>query len=367
MSAQATEHPWTPAPIEKAAPGSVHDLAFGAPTARLLLAADASEDQWHEARRGGIGGSDVAAILGLDKYRGPRHVFEAKHGRPVEADAALSEYAEIGQEIEDFVSYLFTKRSGIPAVPSPGTLVHVEHEWMRANVDRYALDPQTGEVVAPVELKNRSEYQLADWEDGVPDGPALQAHWYMAVGGWPYAWVAALVGGNKLRYHRIERDPEMIETLVDVCGQWYQRHVIEGFPPPADGLEATKDLLGRLWDAKPKEIVEVSRDKAVKLRKRRASLVEQIKELEGQRTAIENEMRLITEAAEVAKSGKGVAWSWKQNGAFAAKRFQEENPELAAQYMTTVRALDVERLKDEQPKTYEKYRARVLRVPAKEL
>ncbi|WP_229879215.1 YqaJ viral recombinase family nuclease [Streptomyces echinoruber] len=343
------------------------DLAYGAPTARLLLPADASEEQWHEARRGGIGGSDVAAILGLDKYRGPRHVFEAKHGRPVEPDAELSEYAEIGQEIEQFVSYLFTKRTGIPAVPTPGTLVHVEHEWMRANVDRYALDPQTGEVVAPVELKNRSEYQIDEWEDGVPDGPALQAHWYMAVGGWPYAWVAALVGGNKLRCHRLERDDELIETLIDVCGKWYQRHVVEGYPPPADGLEATKNLLGRLWEVKPNEIVEVPRDKAVKLRRRRASLIEQIKALDAERTTVENEMRLINEAAEIAKVDGKIAWSNKQNGTFAEKRFREQHPDVAALYTTTVEVLDVERLKAERPDLYQKFRARVLRVPTKEL
>ncbi|WP_330435729.1 MULTISPECIES: YqaJ viral recombinase family nuclease [Streptomyces] len=364
MPEQAT-HPWTPT----AAAG---DLAHGAPAARLLLPAGDLDDPeyyqlWTETRRGGIGGSDVAALLGLDKYRGPRHVFEVKHGRPVPTGAALSEYAEVGQEIEDFIAYMFTKRSGIPAVPTPGTLANVDRPWMRCNVDRYALDPVTGAVIAPVELKNRSEYQLDDWTDGVPDGPALQVHWNIAVGGWSYGWAVALVGGNKLRFHRIERDEELIETLIDVCGRWFQRHVVEGFAPPADGLEATKELLGRLWEVNPKEAVEVPLSKAKKLRKRRASLIEQIEELDQQRTLVENEMRLISETSEVAKCGKSTAWSWKQNGNFAAKRFTDENPELAAQYATTVPALDVERLKADHPKTYEKYRARVLRVPAKEL
>ncbi|MER6562822.1 YqaJ viral recombinase family protein [Streptomyces sp. NPDC001027] len=365
MSQQAT-HPWTPATDPAV------DLAYGAPAARLLLPAGDLNDpyyreQWDAVRRGGIGGSEVAALLGLDKYRGPRHVFEAKHGRAVASGAALSEYAEVGQEIEDFIAYMFTKRSGIPAVPTPGTLANVDRPWMRCNVDRYALDAESGVVLAPVELKNRSEYQLDDWTEGVPDAPALQVHWNMAVGGWSYGWAVALVGGNKLLFHRIERDDELIDTLIDVCGRWYQRHVVEGFPPPADGLEATKELLGRLWEAKPNEVVEVPRDKALRLRKRRASLIEQIKELDGERNTVENEMRLISESAAIAKSGKSVAWSWKQNGNFASKRFQEEDPDLAAEYMTTVEVVDVERLKVEKPLVYEKYRARVLRVPAKEL
>jgi predicted phage-related endonuclease len=36
------------------------------PSAILLATADQPEDQWLDARRTGIGGSDVAALLGMD-------------------------------------------------------------------------------------------------------------------------------------------------------------------------------------------------------------------------------------------------------------------------------------------------------------
>ncbi|MFE4329706.1 YqaJ viral recombinase family protein [Streptomyces sp. NPDC056831] len=335
-----------------------------APTARLLLPADAPEDQWHAVRRSGIGGSDVAAILGLDKYRGQRHVFEAKHGRDIEGD---NEAMEFGRELEDVIARSFSRRAGVPIITPPGTLVHNEHAWMLANVDRYALDANTGLVVAPVECKNRSEYQADDWEDGVPDSPAIQAHWYMAVGGWDYAWVAALIGGNRLRYYLLERDEELIGYLRETCGAWYQKHVVEGFPPPADGLEVTKDLLGRLWTAKPEDIVDVDRARAIELRADRARLRAEIKALDSALTKVENEMRLVNEAAEVAKVGNAVAWSWKQNGSFSAKRFREAHPELAAELTRVVEELDMDRLKDEHPDIYAQFRARVLRVPAKEL
>ncbi|WP_051710179.1 YqaJ viral recombinase family protein [Streptomyces sp. NRRL S-350] len=338
-----------------------------APTARLLLPNGAPEEEWHAVRRSGIGGSDVAAILGLaGKYNSPRRVFEAKHGRKVAGDVD-TEYAEVGREIEDFIARLFAKRSGLPIGMPPGTLVHVEHSWMRANVDRYVLDPATGLVVAPLECKNRSEFQIDDWEDGVPDGPALQSYWYMAVGGWSHAWVAALVGGNKLRYHRLERDQELIGDIVEHCGRWFQRHVVEGFPPPPDGLEDTKNLLGRLWKVKPDDIAEVDMAKAKALRARRAELKEKEKALGAELAAVENEMRLVAGAAETVKVGKSVAWTWKANGTFAGSRFAKEHPELAAEYVRTVEELDVDRLKVEQPELYAAYRARTLRVPTKEI
>jgi putative phage-type endonuclease len=335
-----------------------------APTARLLLPASASRQEWEATRRAGIGGSDVAAILGLGggKYTSPRHVYEAKHGRP---DEVNSEAAEIGTEIEAFIARLFSKRSGIQIATPPGTLVHNERSWMLANVDRYVL-AEDGSVAGPLECKNRSEYQADDWEDGaVPDGPAIQAHWYMAVGGWSHGYVAALVGGNKLRYKRLERDEEMVGYLVDYCGTWFQKHVVEGFPPPADGYEATTNLLAKLWSVRAETIAEVDVAKAKELRARRADLKAQEKALAEELRTVENAMRLLTEDHEVVKAGGKPAWSWKGNGTFASKRFAEECPELAAAYTHLVPAIDTDRLKAEQPAKYDEYRARVLRVPAK--
>ncbi|MFC8463353.1 YqaJ viral recombinase family protein [Streptomyces sp. NPDC057250] len=337
---------------------------FEAPTARLLLPASASREEWEEARMPGIGGSDVAALLGLGggRYTSPRHVYEAKHGNPEEVD---SESAEIGTEIEDFIAHMFTKRSGVRTAMPPGMLVHTEHDWMRANVDRYALSPG-GSVLGPLECKNRSEYQSADWEDGnVPDAPAIQCHWYMAVGGWHEGFVAALVGGNKLRWKRLERDEEMIEWLIDYCGSWFQRHVVEGFPPPADGYEATTKLLAKLWSVKADTVAEIDIAKAKELRAARADLKAQEKDLAARLRTVENEMRLLTGENEIAKAGGKPAWTWKANGTFASKKFTEAEPELAAAYTRLVPAIDTDRLKTEKPDVYAKYRARQLVVPAK--
>ncbi|MFJ2206033.1 YqaJ viral recombinase family nuclease [Streptomyces microflavus] len=335
-----------------------------APTARLLLPANATEEQWHAARRGGIGGSNVAAILGLGntKYQSPLHVYEEKHGR---STFDGNEAAEIGSEIEPFLAHMFTKRSGIATAEAPGTLVHLERDWMRVNVDRLTFE-RPGPASGVLELKSRSEYQAAEWEDGaVPDAPAVQCHWGMAVGGWDHGFVAALVGGNKFRWVRLERDEEMIEWLVDYCGRWFQRHVVEGFPPDPDGYEATTDLLAKLWSVKAETIAEVDVSKAQELRAVRADLKAQEKALAAQLRAVENEMRILTGENELAKVGDKVAWTWKANGTFASKKFAAKYPALVEEYTHMAPALDMERLKEERPAEYAEFRARQLYVPAK--
>jgi putative phage-type endonuclease len=344
------------------APGGNTAPLADAPTARLLLPANAPEEQWHAARAAGIGGSDAAAILGLDRYRGPRHVFEEKHGR---STFKGNEYTEIGTEIEDFIAHMFTKRSGISTAEAPGTLVHVDRPWQRVNVDRYTFE-RPGPASGCLECKNRSEYQADQWEDGaVPDAPAIQCHWGMAVGGWDHGFVAALVGGNKLRWVRLERDEEMIEYLVDYCGKWFQRHVVEGIEPPADGLEATSDLLAKLWSVKAETIAVVDVAKAKELRARHAEIKAREKALADELRLVESEMKLLTGENEIANAGGKPAWTWKANGTFASKQFAKAHPALVEKYTRMVPALDMDRLKAEDPEVYAEFRARKLYVPAK--
>lgn len=352
------------APVRHARRTSTQAAKLGplpeAPAARLLLGRRASRQKWEAARREGIGGSDVAALFGLaGKFSSPRHVFEEKHGRPTFRE---TEPAEIGREIEGFVARMFTKRSGLKTRVPSGMIQNLERPWMRANVDRYVLDAD-GNVVAPLELKNRSEYQADDWEDGVPDGPALQAYWYMAVGGWDHAYVAALVGGNKLRWFRLERDEEIITEIVEHCEAWYQRHVLEGFPPPADGLEATTSLLARLWDVQPEKVIDIPADKAEALLAKEARMTERVKVAEEQLRSVQNEMRLLAGDAEIVRSGGKPVWTNKQNSTFSPKRFHAEYPELAEKYTHKVPALDMDRLKAESADEYRLCRARQLRVP----
>ncbi|WP_406501518.1 YqaJ viral recombinase family protein [Streptomyces sp. NBC_01590] len=352
---------------------AVGDLV--APTARLVLPAGDLNDpayrkEWEAARRLGIGGSEVAAIFGLDKYRGPRHVYAEKHGLDVVQE---TEAMEIGREIEDFIARMFSKRSATPIATPPGTLGHVDHPWALVNIDRYALWdedlPATdlANIAGPVECKNRSEYQLPEWEENPPDAPALQCHWGMAVGGFDIGYVAALVGGNKLRWHVVERDEEVIEHLLDYCGTWYQRHIVEGFPPPVDGLKTTKDLLGRLYEVKPEVIAEVDLTKARNLRRRRAALKAAINRADQKLRLIENTMRDTSGPAEVAKVGAGTAWTWKQNGPLSESEFRRVYPEIAGECTKTVEVLDLDRIKDEHPEEYAACRGRRLYVPAKGL
>lgn len=338
------------------------------PTARLLLPAGAPADEWHAARRTGVGGSDVAAILGMDRYRGPLHVWQAKSGViEGQRDARLERAARRGHRLEGLVAEFFAEDSGCTVADAPGTLQHVDHPHWLANLDRLAFRPGDDDLADPavLECKTRTwrSARVEGWRgEDPPDGPSLQAHWYMTVSGYTAAYVAGLLDDDFV-WFRLERDEELCELLADAVDEFWHQHVLTGIPPKPDGSKATAELLARMWQAQEDATAEVDPVEATLLLARRRELAARAAELGGDLDTVDNRLRALLGEAEVALIGGRPSYTWRQNGTFAAKRFREAEPELAAAYTRLVPAVDLDRLKTERPEIYRQYRARRLVVP----
>ena len=336
------------------------------PTGVVVAPSGLDREQWLNVRRSGVGGSDVAAVLGMDKYRGPAEVYLDKVGElpDLPRDPELDEAAFWGNTLEPVVAAVFAERTGLHVTEGPGTLAHVEHPWMLANLDRVALEPGTLGSAGVLEIKTRSAWQLDEWRESVPDGPALQTHWYLAVTGFSHAHVAALVGGQRLVVHRVERDEQLVEHLRALIGEFWQ-HVQERTPPPVDGSAATAELLGRLYDVRPDAVTLADPAEVEPLLDQLAALKQREQQLADERRAVENQLKALAGEAEVVRCRDEVAFTWKQNGPLAAKRFRTGHPGLAEQYTRLVPSLDTARLAADHPYTYRAHRARRLIVPTR--
>jgi putative phage-type endonuclease len=335
------------------------------PTGVVIAPPGLDREQWLTVRRTGIGGSEIAGVLGMDKHTSPLEVYLDKVGelaldRPRHPD--LEEAAFWGLAHEPTIARVFAERSGLRVVEGPGTLAHVERRWMLANVDRFVLDEVESTPSSLLEIKTRSAFQLDEWLLGVPDGPALQTHWYLAVTGYRHAHVAALLGGNRLIIHRVERDEGLVEHLVALLGEFW-RGVLDRRPPAVDGSEATEDLLGHLYDVQADAVTVADPAEVLPLLERRRELKSREERTTDQLRGIDNRLKAIAGEAEIVKTQGAVAFTWKQNGPLSTKRFAVAHPELAAQYTHPVEALDTKRLADEHPDEYRAHRARRLVVP----
>lgn len=87
--------------------------------------------EWLKNRQTGIGGSDVAAILGLSRYKSPLDVYNDKIGEISESEQTQAAYW--GTQLEDIVAKEFQKRTGMKVQKVNSQLSR--DGWMHANID----------------------------------------------------------------------------------------------------------------------------------------------------------------------------------------------------------------------------------------
>lgn len=197
--------------------------------------------QWLEMRRVGIGGSEVGAICGLSKYKSAYSIYLSKLNELPEEQQ--SDSAHFGNVLEDIVAKEFTRVTGKKVRRLNKMLRHKEHSFMIADLDRVVVGEK-----AFLECKTCSAYLSKEWEgDLIPETYMLQIQHYMSVTGYDYCYIACLVGGNKFVWKQINRDDELINTIIEIEKDFWENHVLKRIPPVVVGGEADKHLLTLLY------------------------------------------------------------------------------------------------------------------------
>ncbi|MEU4967835.1 YqaJ viral recombinase family nuclease [Streptomyces smyrnaeus] len=297
--------------------------------AEVVLTPDASPDEWHAIRATGIGGSDIAAICGLNPWTSPLEIWLKKTGQqvPRRDDAVLSEAALMGHALEPIIAARFTAITGLIAYDNPGTLRRPDIPWALVNLDR--ATEEDGERGA-LELKSRSSYALAEWEAETPVDVQVQVQWQLMVTGWTFAYTACLIGGQRTIVHRIERDQSLIDDLLTI-GDEFMGWVKDGTRPPLDGTPATGQLLDRLHATPTDEVVVGDAAEVEALLKQRATAKEQIAAGELALQDADNRLKAICgDATDVHVRGER-AYSWPaytRRGPIDWAELQADHPDI---------------------------------------
>lgn len=209
-----------------------------------LLPADATSEQWLAARRTGIGGSDVAAVLGVSKYAGPTKVYYDKLGVLPDQDNAAMEW---GRRLESAVRRKFAdEHPEFYVADGPGLVAHHDRRWQLATIDGIASECPDGDPLAIVEVKTGSA-NSDEWGDELTDEVPLpyvcQVTWYLDVYGLTTGHLAVLLDGRDYREYVIEYDAELAGKLRAHCRAFWNNHVLAQVAPDPDGLESTTDAL----------------------------------------------------------------------------------------------------------------------------
>jgi len=189
--------------------------------------------EWLTLRRTGAGGSDAAAILGLNEYSSPYSVWADKLGLLPERED--TEAMRQGRDLEDYVARRFCEQTGKKVRRKNASLADERRPHMMANIDREVLGESAG-----LECKTTSVMNLKKFKNGeYPAAYYCQCMHYLAVTGWDRWYLAVLVLNQGFYVYEIERDEEEIQSLIRQEADFWAL-VESRTPPPVDGSEATK-------------------------------------------------------------------------------------------------------------------------------
>ncbi len=283
-------------------------------------------EAWLAQRRTGIGGSDVAAILGLSRWKSPLDVYLEKtsQAEPV----AETEPMRWGTLLEPVILAEFSRRTGV-VVEKPRDIIRDPGcPWMLASLDGWAP-----ELEAVVELKTARSAE--GWgEDGSGEIPAYyqtQVAHYLAVTGARIAFVPVLIGAAEFRVYQVERDDLLIRDMVEAERAFWHDHVLAGVPPePVNAADAA-----RLWGRDNGETIEVAGEIADDVEELR-HLKAQAKEIEERIGSIEDRMKVaFREASAISYCGRTLAtFKAQTRKGFDTKSLSAAHPDLAEQFRT---------------------------------
>ena len=187
-----------------------------------------------EDRKRGVGGSDAASALALDEYRTPRELYGMKTGELAD-EFTDNRFTRAGRVLESAIANLYAEQFGVVLRKKLVPVVHPTLPFMRGWLDRTIQGER-----AVLEIKNVDGlvYRTSgEWgepgSDQVPLRYLVQCAHYLAITGYPVAYLGALIGGNRLERFVIERDLEFEEMLIE-GERAFWRHVELREPPPLD-------------------------------------------------------------------------------------------------------------------------------------
>jgi putative phage-type endonuclease len=281
-----------------------------------------------EFRKNGIGGSDVAAIFGLSKWRTPVDIYLDKIGEAPERKE--SEWQYMGKKIESIIADVFEEKTGKEVCHPIGTFVHPEKTFMIANVDRQVV----GES-AILECKNSmfSQGWGEQGTDEIPDEYLLQVAHYAIVKNVERAYIAVLISGNTFRTYVYERNKKLEDTIIAQEEKFWNEHVLKRIPPSISSSEDAKKLYvnsvfsSLTANATLKEFISDIKETKQKIK----SLEDYEEKL---KTCIFKEMQFNESLSD--EFGNLLAvWKQQKMTRFDTDLFKKEHPELYKKYCKT--------------------------------
>lgn len=290
--------------------------------------------EWEtERHKLGIGGSEAAAIAGLNPYSSAFTVYWDKVGKG--EPMKVSEGMRQGTDLEEYVAKRFCEATGKKVRKCEYMLQSAENPFMIADVDRFVVGEN-----AILECKtslNRSGYSYED-ANNIPAYQLVQCLHYMSVVGAEKAYLATLVFGKDFNIVEINASAykDDIASLIQIEKRFWEENVLKEIPPQPDGSERSTEIISEQFPSANEELSPVDLMGYSPQLHRLSELKKQIVELTDEKTEIENTLKTALGEAPVGEYGDfRITWKNRESTRFDSKALKADMPDVYAKYAKT--------------------------------
>lgn len=221
-------------------------------------------------RRGYIGSSDIAAIIGLSPFKTAYEVWEEKTADTWEEHD--SPILRRGRRAEPFLLDTLKGEFDVWVLDANVRVEHPIYPFLRSESDfHYVIDGEKFDKdildlsnIGHGEIKsvgfNRGEWGEAGSQD-VPAYYLAQSMFALQVNKLPETTIWGCFGFDDIRPYRFDFDAEAGQALEDAAVNFWNNHVLPKVPPATKTADDCRKVLSRfqgfIWEASP-ECLEVA-------------------------------------------------------------------------------------------------------------
>lgn len=202
-----------------------------------------TREEWLKARKSYIGGSDAAAVLGMNPWMSNTELWEIKTGRRKKTFLDDNEFVKYGHAAEPLLRELFKLD-----YPEMEVFYEEGNMWTNdrfpfghASLDGWLLDQEGRKGILEIKTSNMISSLMKDkWKDQIPDNYYCQVLWYLGITEFDFAIVKAQLRSEHegdvsliTKHYYIDRKDvgDDINLLMQKGAEFYEAIIQDKCPP----------------------------------------------------------------------------------------------------------------------------------------
>ena len=194
-------------------------------------------------RKLGIGGSDVAPIMGLSSWSTPLDVYRDKISQELICEE-LSTDLKRGIRVEKYILQEYSESINEVIETNLPPIIDKEYPFMRGNADARIV----GKNVL-VEAKS-TKTPISMWNAGIPEYYRTQVAYYAMLADAERVDIPVLFSNWQYACYTYWRDYEFEAQIKEAVINFWQNHIVKGIAPAPTTAEELQELYPSIYEEK---------------------------------------------------------------------------------------------------------------------